>query len=338
MSEVAMVVPVLSSLVDTYKDLDITLVTNEKYVPMFEKMPNIEIFPIEILTRHSGKRGVFRLYHDLQELPKFDVIIDLQGKFRNKFLCFLFRILKGTHSYHVDMGMREKRRQVRPFMKKVTSSLESIYSRYVDVFTKVGFIFPLNFESIYPEKPTLSIEQSMLTGEKTGKWIGIAPFTKHTGKMLPLKKMERVIDQLSIIPDVKIFLFCADNSVEEQFESWEKKYKNVVSLANKINLRDELRILANMDVMISMDSVSLHLASIVKTPTISIWGSTHRYSMGTVGWNQSRENVIEVPLKCRPCSLTGDDLCRRGDYACLNEISVEQIVTQTKKLLDKTIK
>ncbi len=82
-------------------------------------------------------------------------------------------------------------------------------------------------------------------------------------------------------------------------------------------------------------SVNLHLASLVKTPAVSIWGATHRYSLGTVGWNQSRENVVETSLKCRPCSLTGDKYCRRGDYACLERITEASIVDKVLNILKK---
>lgn len=333
MSEVAMTVPVLASLVKQYPDVEITLVTNVKYVPLFEHIPNVEIFPIEILTRHRGRKGVFRLFYDLRELPPFDLIVDLQGHFRNKFLSFLFGVLCGVRAVHVNMGNREKRKQTRRFRKKMKESLESTYSRYLDAFAKAKLLFPMNFDSIFPEKPILSLETALITGEKQGKWIGIAPFTKHKGKMLPLEKTEKVIVELLKFPDVKIFLFNEEEVMKDLFEEWEQTYPNVCSLVSKINLREELRIVANLDVMITMDSVNLHLASLVKTPAVSIWGATHRYSLGTVGWNQSRENVVETSLKCRPCSLTGDKYCRRGDYACLNEIALEQIVEKVKKIL-----
>ena len=71
--------------------------------------------------------------------------------------------------------------------------------------------------------------------------------------------------------------------------------------------------------MVSMDSANMHLASLVDIPVVSIWGATHPYC-GFKGWRQNDENIIQLPLTCRPCSVFGDRPCHRGDYLCLNGI------------------
>ena len=88
-------------------------------------------------------------------------------------------------------------------------------------------------------------------------------------------------------------------------------------------------LMSQLDVMLSMDSANMHLASLVNTPVVSIWGATHPYS-GFMGWNQSMQNVIQTDLPCRPCSIYGKTPCHRGDYACLTSIKPETVV---KKLL-----
>ena len=46
-----------------------------------------------------------------------------------------------------------------------------------------------------------------VAGTKTGKWIGIAPFAKHRGKIYPVDDMEQVVARLSENEDYTIFLF-----------------------------------------------------------------------------------------------------------------------------------
>lgn len=78
--------------------------------------------------------------------------------------------------------------------------------------------------------------------------------------------------------------------------------------------------------MISMDSANMHLASIVGTRCVSIWGATHPYA-GFLGFGQSENDVVQInDLTCRPCSVFGDKECYRGDWACLEEINVQQII------------
>jgi ADP-heptose:LPS heptosyltransferase len=90
-----------------------------------------------------------------------------------------------------------------------------------------------------------------------------------------------------------------------------------------------------MDLMVSMDSANMHLASLVNTPVISIWGATHPYA-GFYGFNQDESNAIQIDLPCRPCSIFGNKPCCRGDYACLRQITPEMIVKKVESILSKT--
>jgi ADP-heptose:LPS heptosyltransferase len=92
--------------------------------------------------------------------------------------------------------------------------------------------------------------------------------------------------------------------------------------------------MSHLDVMISMDSANMHLASLVNTPVVSVWGATHPYG-GFMGWNQDPNNAVQLDLPCRPCSIYGKKPCIRGDYACLNNISPELILNKVENLLNK---
>jgi ADP-heptose:LPS heptosyltransferase len=68
------------------------------------------------------------------------------------------------------------------------------------------------------------------------------------------------------------------------------------------------------------------------TPVVSIWGATHPYA-GFMGWNQKDDNTVQVSLPCRPCSIFGNKPCRRGDYACLYNITPAMIAERVEKNL-----
>ena len=80
-----------------------------------------------------------------------------------------------------------------------------------------------------------------------------------------------------------------------------------------------------LDVMLSMDSANMHLASLVGTRVVSVWGATHPYA-GFLGWGQRMEDCVQKDLPCRPCSIYGSKPCRYGDFRCLNSITPEEIV------------
>jgi ADP-heptose:LPS heptosyltransferase len=95
----------------------------------------------------------------------------------------------------------------------------------------------------------------------------------------------------------------------------------------------ELILMSHLDVMLSMDSANMHLASLTGTPVVSVWGATHPMA-GFLGFNQSEDNIIQLDLDCRPCSIYGNKSCRRGDYACLQNIPPERIVERISTLIN----
>jgi ADP-heptose:LPS heptosyltransferase len=99
-------------------------------------------------------------------------------------------------------------------------------------------------------------------------------------------------------------------------------------------MHQELILMSHLNVMLSMDSANMHLASLTDTPVVSIWGATHPYA-GFLGWNQPQENILQVDdLDCRPCSIYGQKPCLRGDYACMNQITPDQVVRRISDIIN----
>ena len=137
--------------------------------------------------------------------------------------------------------------------------------------------------------------------------------------------MEEVVKLLSADNRLRIFLFGGGKDETETLTQWASKYNHVFSCAGRFSFDEELALMSRLDVMLSMDSGNMHLASLVGTPVVSIWGATHPYA-GFMGWNQPGKNALQVNMPCRPCSVYGDKPCLRGDYACMNAIRPYQVV------------
>lgn len=96
-------------------------------------------------------------------------------------------------------------------------------------------------------------------------------------------------------------------------------------------------LISYLDVMLSMDSANMHLASLVQVPVVSVWGATHP-SIGFYGYNQNPGNAVQIDLDCRPCSVFGDYPCVREDYACLTRLSKEKILDKIQEVLSESKK
>ena len=98
-------------------------------------------------------------------------------------------------------------------------------------------------------------------------------------------------------------------------------------------MRQELILMAHLDVMLSMDSANMHMASLTGTPVVSVWGATHPMA-GFMGWRQNESNAIQLDMDCRPCSIFGNKPCHFGDYRCLTGIKPETIVEKLSDIIN----
>lgn len=331
MGDVAMTVPVLYSLAKEYPEVEFTMLSREFFEPFYAPNHQIRFLGVDLKKdEYKGFIGVFRLFRVLKA-EKFDMVADLHGVLRTFIFSWLFR-LSGTTVKRIRKGRRVRKQLTRKHNKKLKKQ-PSVFQRYAKVFVRLGYPVHFDFTSIFDWAKLAPEEKGTVTGVKDCKWLGVAPFAKHKGKIYPIEKMEQVVAHYAIDPTVKVFLFGAGKEEKEVLEAWEAKYTDAVSLVGKLDLGAELDVINRLDVMLAMDSANMHMASIVNTPVVSIWGATHPIA-GFYGWHQPPENAVQVEnLYCRPCSVFGNKDCYRGDYACFAGISPEMVIAKLDKYL-----
>jgi ADP-heptose:LPS heptosyltransferase len=318
MGDVAMTVPVLYSVANRYPNDKFVLLTKDNFQSLFINKPaNLEIYAVHTKDRHKGIKGIWKLINELNE-KKIDRIADLHQVLRSIEIDCYFG-LKGKKIAVIDKGRADKKALTRKNDKKYTQ-LESSIERYQKVFEKLGYDASLNFTSLFAEKK----KQNEIR-------IGIAPFAKHAGKIYPVEKTDEVIRLLCEKPSVKIFLFGGGDE-RSHLENLAANRECVELTAGQLSFYDEILLMNSLDVMFSMDSANMHLASLVNTPVISIWGATHPYA-GFYGYNQNPDNAIQADMPCRPCSVFGNKPCRYGSYDCFNQIKPETIVEKIMNVI-----
>ena len=291
MGDVAMTVPVLRTFVNQYPEIKITMISRPFFKPFFEGIPNITFFAFDEKERHKGFLGLLRLFQDLKGL-NIDAFADLHNVLRSKIIRNLFA-LSGKKVASVDKGRAEKKALTQP-ENKVFKQLPTMFERHVKVFEQLGFTVDLSSRSVgtvFPKKAVLSPEILAVIGEKSKKLIGIAPFAQYDSKVYPLDLMQEVINQLSKNLDYKILLFGGGKKEIEILDSFSANKENVINMAGKIKFQQELQLISNLDVMLSMDSGNAHIAAMLGVKVISLWGATHPYA-GFSPFNQPLENAL----------------------------------------------
>jgi ADP-heptose:LPS heptosyltransferase len=287
MGDVAMTVPVLHAFVNQYPEVKITVISRPFFKPFFEGIPNLSFFAFDEKQRHKGFLGLLRLFNDLNELD-IDAFADLHNVLRSKVVRTLFA-LSGKKTAAVNKGREEKKALTRP-ENKVFKPLTTMFERHAKVFE--GLRFPLDLSNpIFPKKAILDQEIIDIIGENHQKLIGIAPFAQYDSKVYPLDLMQEVINQLASTKIQKILLFGGGKKEIELLNSLSKDKENVIVVAGKIKFQQELQLISNLDVMLSMDSGNAHIAAMLGVKVITLWGATHPYA-GFSPFNQPLENAL----------------------------------------------
>lgn len=336
LGDVAMTVPVVYALAQQYPDVRITVLSRNFARPLFEDLlPNINFMEADLKREYHGITGLNSLYRRLVA-KQFTAIADLHSVLRSSYLRMRFN-LDHYKVAHIDKH-RKDRRRITSSSNKQLIQLPTSFQNYADVFARLGYPVNVQFRSIFSEDGgDMNLLPESLPRPTVGQpCIGIAPFAAHEGKIYPVRLMEQVVEQLlAKHPDACIYLFGKGQREDETFPKWCAAHPQCVYVSQHLNnLRDELILMSHLQVMVSMDSANMHLASLVATPVVSVWGATHPFT-GFMGWNQSPENAIQIPLECRPCSIYGQKPCLRGDYACMRNIAPEQIVNRVELILNK---
>ncbi len=323
LGDVVMAMSVIKSFADLYPEHEITFVSRPFVGALLEGMPENVKFRGVDLKAYKGLLGLKRLADELAA-EGYDSVADMHDVLRTKVVRFFLR-RKGLNVAVIDKG-RKERKQLTRRSGKVLRQLKPSPERYADVLAALGYPVELQPYHIYGEEPADIADLQPFTGDKGDcNWVGIAPFAAHAGKVYPLTLMAEVVKLLAAQKRVKVFLFGSGAEEKAWCETMAATHDNVVSVIGKSNLLGELRLMTNMNVMVTMDSANMHLSALAGTPTVSIWGATHPLA-GFCGMQTADSRVVQLDLPCRPCSVFGNKPCYLGDCRCMNGITPASVV------------
>ncbi len=334
MGDVALVVPVVRSLIQAYPEVAVTMLTRPRFAVFFEGLHGVKVVAADLAGGHKGLWGIVKLFWQLSK-EKYDVVIDLHDHLRTIIIRSLFSFA-GTPVVIFNKGRKEKKELVRKD-DKIKKKLQHTVDRYMLAFSKAGLPFKIspgphfviNKES--EQRVFHWLATKLLV--KNERWIGLAPFALHRSKMWPLERYVPLIKLMQNSGQVKFFLFGGGaDEIEFLSDLASLLPQSAVLVAGQLDLQDELTLIRQMDKMLTMDSSNMHLAALLGVPVVSIWGGTHT-DAGFGPYGNKESALVEVSpadLPCRPCSVYGKSTCYRGDFACLTSIAVQDVA---KKLV-----
>lgn len=335
LGDVAIAVPVLYPVCVANPGVNFVMLTRKGAAAgvMVNCPPNLTVVAADVKGEYRGLRGMWRLAARLRRDYGVTDVADLHSVMRS-WAIDLSMALHGRRVERIHKGRAQKRALT---SGRLRCQLPTSHQRYRDVLGRLGLSLPaddfVSLSQFGPLPPGVLARGEKPAGER---WIAIAPFSQHQGKVYPMPLMTKVIDALAALPGVHLFLMGGGDSERRTLDAIASRHSGVAtSIAGiKHGFADEYGLLSRCDAMLTMDSANMHLASLVGLPAVSVWGATHPWC-GFMGWNQSEADAVQLDLPCRPCSVFGQKPCRHGDYRCLTGIDPLTVVQRVINVMQR---
>lgn len=322
MGDVAMLPHAVRALKEACPQMKVTVATRPLFRPFFAGL-DVDFLDVDTKGSEHSLAGMWRLAHKAREMG-VDAVADVHGVMRSE----AFRLSMWLHGIPVAY-IRKERAAKKAFIRRGgrgCSPLKHTVVRYVDVLRRLGF-------EVENPSPARKTERPNPMGEKTSTWVGFAPFSAQKGKTYP-EDLSRELVALLSARFGRVFIHSGGGQEQAFAQEMEQKYENVTALFGKVKLEGEMNVISHLDCVISMDSLVMHLASLMATPCVSVWGATHP-DLGFLGWGGDADNVLQADMECRPCSVFGAKPCKYGDYRCMRAVTPRQILQKVEQVVGR---
>ncbi len=248
-----------------------------------------------------------------------DVVFDLQGKVKTQFLASRSGAYR-TLGYARKLGR---------FL--YTDPIE--YVQDFPLLEQVRFLRSAGIQPIPPESPLFEVSDeeketvrlkllaNLVSGEMKDRLIGIVMSSRWKSKSLDKDQILRVIEDLSAKLKATFVLLGVDRDREvakELVRELSSKGISLVDLVGRSSVKELLRIVASLSLLITPDSALMHLGFALKVPTVVYFGPTspQRHVPLPPGRIKARFRVVYLDT-CAPCYKKD---CPREVKVCMEGI------------------
>ena len=332
------------------------LLTSPVFSVLKRHAPHLELDALvyrdtrEMLTLHPAITNVFtidrawkretawtRLGHEWRLLRQlrargYDLLIHLTESYRGAMLAqWLAPRVRVAQRYGARRGRfwHGSFTHVFPIPAKPRHRVEL----HLDALRRIG-IYPTPEERRLTLVPGADAEDSVdellrQSGLAHGKFIHLHPTSRWLFKCWEVDKYAALITALQSAGE-RVVLTAAPAEHELQFVRaiLASARAPVVDLAGGLSLKQLAALTARAKCFVGVDSVPMHIAAAMGTPTVALFGPS-----GDLEWGpwQVRARVVTTTHSCRPCGMDGCAGSKVSD--CLVEIPVSQVLDAVRSLI-----
>jgi heptosyltransferase-3 len=158
-------------------------------------------------------------------------------------------------------------------------------------------------------------------------FVHVHPASRWTFKCWPAERNAQLIDRLATEGHA-VVLTAAPDETAFVAAILEKATSKPINLAGQLSLKDLGALTARARLFIGVDSMPMHLAAAMGTPTVALFGPSRESEWGP--WNVE-QRVVTTMHSCRPCGIDG---CGGGKVSdCLTLLPVDAVHAAARELI-----
>ncbi len=317
--DVVMSLPALVCLAGHTPSGSITLLAKDRVVAVLEALNmGFRIRRYE----DGGMSGLWRLKDELKE-EGFSIAVLFQNGFEAALLAWLAGI--GTRVGYA----RHFRGALLTHPLRVTEETRRRHQvhYYLEILKALGMEVPARVEC-YPALSAKADTARVLPPQRPilGLSIGASYGPAKRWKIEGFKEVaERLAKNYGMYPAI----FGGTEDTEPARRLSDMLGVEHINLAGKLTLKEFIASLKRVSLFLTNDSGPMHLASAVGTRVVGLFLSTEPALTAPLGTNAT---YIASPAECRPCFRR---TCPRGDYLCVDSLTVEDVYRRCVELLER---
>jgi heptosyltransferase-3 len=335
--DVLLTSPLFTHLKKKCEGASIDALIYQETLPMLEGHPAISQFLL--YDRALKKKSFFkRILGEFSLLKKiwrgqYDLVINLTEGDRGAIASLISRSRYKVGFDPGSKGMKGKKKIYTHLVKNCQTPRHTV-ERQLDVLRRIGLFPTLEERELFfhiPQVAQVNVQEKLLQeGFKAGQYLLIHPVSRWRFKCLPASTISQLIKELhkegysmalSASPDPQEIAMIQDIlSLCPEIP--------VLNMAGLLNLKEFGALIQMSRCLITVDSVSLHLASALKVPLVALFGPSSDQNWGP--WMHPQSVVVAQKMSCRPCFLDGCGGSKMSD--CLHTLPVKKIVDAVVQL------
>lgn len=318
--------PVFSELRERFPNAQIDALIYQETHPMLDGHPAINNF-LYVDKRWKKLFFIKRLCKEYLLLrrikkEKYDLVINLTEGDRGAVAA---KVSKASIRVGFDpqgRGMKGKRECYTHIIKHCPKPRHTV-EKNLDALRVIG-IFPKKKELTFAISKQDAKSAAQKIKSKKGEYILVHPASRWLFKALPVSTIAAIIRKLcddgnevvmTSSPDVKEIAML--NAIES-----EVKHGKLENLGGKTSLKELGALIDAAKMVVTVDSVPLHIASALKKNMVCIFGPSCEKNWGP--WNVQSSEIISQDVSCRPCYQPGCGGSNKSD--CLESLSAQKII------------